>query len=344
MMELRKDNHYLSQAYLKNFVNSDNQINTYNLLVSYEKVKVWKYSSVKGVAYHKNLYTYLTAQGLTDEFEKWFHEDFENPVAPILNKVITDAQLTKEDWAVLIHFTATLDVRTPFRLLQYIEESEQVLPQKMQHMLQELMHEFESLTQEEKRNIVPPPKDELFPFRVFTEIEEDRSSGKISVEMPLNRSQWLGQVRHTLTETYKVLLKHRWTILKPAKGLTWFTTDCPVIRLNYYKKGKYDFKGGWDHPGGEILLPLSPSHLLYTKIGTNRAPQRGKTCDIEFTKLTRKLLAEHAYRFIYSSSEDMEIPKLRPRTVNKEKFDNEKQYWNSWHKRNEESEWEYLNE
>jgi hypothetical protein len=39
------------------------------------------------------------------------------------------------------------------------------------------------------------------------------------------------------------------------------------IPLNYYARGRYDFKGGWGNKGTEILLPLSPHHLLYTRVG-----------------------------------------------------------------------------
>ena len=41
----------------------------------------------------------------------------------------------------------------------------------------------------------------------------------------------------------------------------------PVLRLNYYKPGQYDFRGGWGNPGSEVLMPLSPRHLLYVQVG-----------------------------------------------------------------------------
>ena len=63
-------------------------------------------------------------------------------------------------------------------------------------------------------------------------------------EIIAGRGLWLFSIRHSLRQTAKVLHQHKWTILRPPEGLSWFPGDDPVIRLNYYKRGKYDFRGG----------------------------------------------------------------------------------------------------
>ena len=66
--------------------------------------------------------------------------------------------------------------------------------------------------------------------------------------MIVGRDLWLfGSVR-LLTQTAKVLLEQKWSILRPPEGLEWFTSDDPVVRLNYYAENRYDFKGGWEIP------------------------------------------------------------------------------------------------
>ena len=41
------------------------------------------------------------------------------------------------------------------------------------------------------------------------------------------------------------LLKHRWTILHAPPGISWPTSDNPLIKLNYQDSSNYDTEGGW---------------------------------------------------------------------------------------------------
>ncbi|WP_123717011.1 DUF4238 domain-containing protein, partial [Pseudomonas poae] len=70
MQQLRKDNHYVPKLYLKQWADKD-QILTYRLLVPSDNVPLWKKQSLKGIAFHQHLYTYLAGQEETDEFERW---------------------------------------------------------------------------------------------------------------------------------------------------------------------------------------------------------------------------------------------------------------------------------
>jgi hypothetical protein len=127
-----------------------------------------------------------------------------------------------------------------------------------------------------------------------------------------------------------VLEEHKWTIMTPAPGLAWFTSDDPVIRLNYYGDGAYDFGGGTGKNGAEILFPLSPKCLMYTRIGYN-SPKRGTAFSRSHTELIRRIIAEHAFRYIYAQLPDNDIPTLRPRVVDNERYQREQTYWNTWH-------------
>ena len=80
----------------------------------------------------------------------------------------------------------------------------------------------------------------------------------------------LWTIKRALNKTGKVLHEHHWTILRPPEGLTWFTGDNPVIRLNISSPGKYNFVGGWNSRGTFTFLPLGPEHLLTRKSGEVR--------------------------------------------------------------------------
>jgi hypothetical protein len=64
-----RDNHYVSQAYLKRWASSQKRLWVYRVLVSHTKVPAWKQASVKGIAYHSHLYTRIAAGRETDDFE-----------------------------------------------------------------------------------------------------------------------------------------------------------------------------------------------------------------------------------------------------------------------------------
>jgi hypothetical protein len=113
--------------------------------------------------------------------------------------------------------------------------------------------------------------------------------------------------------------------------MEWFTSDNPVIRLNYHAPDKYDFKGGWGSPSSELLLPLSPCHLLYTQIGKKRLPERGTVVPLSQAQMIRRLIAENAYRMIFAAHQDTEVPKLRPRTEDANLYQRDREQWKKWH-------------
>ena len=118
-------------------------------------------------------------------------------------------------------------------------------------------------------------------------------------------------------------------MLNAPSGVEWMTSDDPVIPLNYYARGRYDFKGGCGNRGTEILLPLSPHHLLYTRVGHRDRPQR----DVEpsITKHFQRFIAEHAHRSMFAVRPTSDVENLRPRVVDRVRYEHETQMWNRWH-------------
>ena len=264
----------------------------YRLLVSHENVPLWRAQSCAGLANHQHLYTRHLAAGEADVIENWLARDFEDPAEPVIEKVISGARMYPPDWQCLARFVAAQDVRTPARMMEMIKRWQKSLPDLVQNTLQESVQKMKAAQKEgQTLRVTPNPLAREFPSRVTT------------------------------------LLKHRWTILRPPPGIRWLTSDDPVIRLNYYGPGKYDFEGGWGRNGGEILLPLSPKHLLYTKVGSK--PRRD-TASPELAHLIQRLTIQHGHRFVFSIEPNHAVESLRPRLVDPIAFKKEADFWKRW--------------
>ena len=330
-MTFHRDNHYVACMYLKRFATASGHVLTYPILVAHERVPLWKRSSIKGIAYRAHLYTRIVASGQTDEFETWLNEEFETPAEEALRKATEDMRLTPGDWQKIIRFVAAQDVRTPARLFESTQRWNKAAPTMLEETLQESVRRLElAKSRGDEIKPVKAPNSEYLPVRITSTIKPGEEFGEIKAEMIVGRGLWLFNIRTLLTGTLKVLLEQKWSILTPPEGLEWFTSDDPVVRLNYYDENNYDFKGGWGNPGTEIFLPLSPRHLLYTKVGHPRPP-RGTVVDRVKAEMIRHFIAEHAHRYIFSKSADAAILKLRHRTIDAAVLQDENEQWSRWH-------------
>jgi len=303
---------------------------------------MWQEKSIKGVAYHAHLYTRIAAGVQTDEIERWLNTEFESPAEEPLRKATTNARLSVSDWKILVRFLAAQDVRTPARLVDTLTFWKENLQGILDQTLHETVAQLETAKASGQRiAFTKTAGSEYIPLRVTRQIEPDQDSGKLAVETIVGRELWFFTMQRALTSTIDVLHTHRWTILIPPDDMTWFTTDDPVIRLNYYQRGKYDFQGGWGSPGTEIFLPLDPRHLLYTKVG-ECSPRRGSVVPRAVGLMIRRFIAEHAHRFIFSESSDPEATRLRPRIVDASLLSRESGQWRRWHEEQTQAEQELI--
>ncbi len=152
--------------------------------------------------------------------------------------------------------------------------------------------------------------------------------------------RWLWSIEHVLKNTSKILHGHKWTILKPAKGFKWFTSDNPVVKLNFTTPQNYDLKGGWGRNKGNIIFPIGPEHAMFVETGDKPA-QKGTRLSVDETIFFRKIIAENANRMIFADSFDNEIEKLLPRSVDSIQFKKEQIELEKWHNLNKQLEIDY---
>lgn len=97
--------------------------------------------------------------------------------------------------------------------------------------------------------LAPSQLDKFFPLKLTTEFVDGSEFGTLKVETAVGRASWLWSIQRILNTTASILHQHHWTILRPAQGMNWFTTDKPVIRLNFYRPGSYDFRVRFENHG-----------------------------------------------------------------------------------------------
>jgi hypothetical protein len=328
-----RDNHFIPRVYLKPWETPDGKIWTYRILVPHENVPTWKRTSKKAVGWHSHLYTQMVAGQETDDVERWFDREFEGPAEEPLHKATSDQRLTPDDWKRLIRFAAAQDVRTPAWFAQQLKRLDESLPQLMKRTMEDSIGRYEEAARTGQPAAqaprLPAVEREGFPLRTIVK-RSPSGGGEIGAEIVIGRQYWLWSIKRLLTKTMKVLHQHRWTILKPAEGTAWFTSDNPLVRLNLHTPTNYDFNGGWNTPGTEILMPLGPQDLLYTQVG-RRPPQRADRMSEDQARLVRRITAEHAWRMIFAHNQDNEVASLRPRVVNPGAVKYERQQWDNWH-------------
>jgi hypothetical protein len=337
---IKTHNHFVPNNYLQHWTNNERKIMTYRTLVPHKNEREWKPHSPKSIGFHEHLYTQLAAGGETDVIETWFEKSFETPAAPALKRAVNDQSLSREDWRMLVRFLAAQDVRTPARMLERFKHWNEIMPSLLKDTLTGAVHDLQIA---KKAGIglpeaYPVQEKESFPARTFVQIDPDADEGFIHVEATIGRGLWLWSLKHLLTVTLTALHEHRWTILRSPPSIDWLTSDDPVIRLNYQDPCNYDFKGGWGSQGTEIMLPLSPKHLMYTQIGAKTQPPRGTVMSLEFASQVQKFTVEHAHRYIFSRFIDPQVSMLRPRIVDLENFYAERAQWQTWNKKQSEAE------
>lgn len=340
-MTITQDNHYVPRMYLKNFIAESGEVCSYKLLVPHSDVRPWDRFSIAGTGYQKNLYTRIERGEESDDIEKWLNQEFENPAKEALRKVVHDEELAESEWRALIRFLAAQIVRTPAFLIENLPLWNDLAPKSLDRAMRDAEQELRDARAAGRSiEVVPGPNDQFFPMRIEREDIPEEEVVQLKAKVLVGRGLWFYAMKHTLTITLEVLHKHKWTILTAPEGLDWFTSDDPVVRLNFRSKEDYDFKGGWGKHGTNIFLPLSPRHLLFTEIGAVSYPRQ--TPSRYHARQIRKFIAEHAHRRIYSSAEYDKIPELRPRVVNLMEFQREKALWGEWYENQTQAERAFL--
>lgn len=339
--ELHVKNHYVPECYLKRWADSEQKIFVYRTLVAHSNVPTWKAHSISAIAYQKHLYTQIVSGQESDEFELWLDKEFESPASEALDKAARGHPLSRSDWKKLINFLAVQDIRTPAKLFEHIQKMHVELQGILDGIMDDLRIKLTGGNSEDSKNTEPPSSADSFPLKITKRVEEGAEFCTLEAETYVGRSTWLHSMRYILNHTTKVLHSHKWTIVKPAKGHYWPTSDNPVVKINYSSPGIYNLKGGWNIKNGNIFFPIDPEHAMFTQIGTESIPKNTRLPE-PLTLELKGFIAENSHRQIFSQYIDNAIPILKKRIIAPEILHQEKEEMNKWHQLNADMEREYI--
>lgn len=330
MREISRRNHVVPKFYLKRWGDS-NFVWSYSFLVADQNIPKWKSVSIKKAAVIQNFYVKSEGISETDKLERWLNEEIETPVQEPIQKAINGIKLSPDEWSKLIRFTASMSLRTPARIVK----NRDVIIKKMPTIMDNLNMKISSMSNYQLRqniinNMNRKEEQPDLPIRAKkVGIDDNADKSIYEIKAHIGKSILLTSTLGMLENKWKILLKHRWKIIEIADGLSWPTSDDPVVCFNGTASEEFDFNGGWNKRGSQIVFPISPKKAIYTRVGGG-VSLKGKL-DKNNSIFIYELIIRHAFRNIYSETPNLDIERVRSRLVNKKMFEDEEQQWETFH-------------
>ena len=332
-VNISRDSHFVPRATLQRWSDDGVHVFAYRILVSSPKVPEWRRRPIRGLACHRDLYTVFNGGQERDDFEKWLANEYERPGLEAIEKLLSRSRVTPPDWHRIARFVAAQDVRTPLSFVESMQRWNHQVPEILERSIKNAVSRLEQA--KARGEVVRQPEFEPNEFSSLLSVSVEPPSDPASdlalarAEVPAGRRLWIAQMRHLLTGVANELCRHRWSVAHPHGDNEWPLTDHPVLRLNYYKPGHYDFGGGWGNPGSEMMMAVSPRHLLYVQIGKKAANRL--VFSREHTHLVQRLLVERAHRWVFAARPMEWVAGVRPRVVDPSALAAERRAWEEWH-------------
>lgn len=320
-------NHYIPRFYLKNWSLDGKTIQTYSILVSNSKVPYWTQQSIKNSAVWNDFYTRMEGDKEIDDFEHWFDREFERPVKPVFDKLLKGQKISNDESIALSHFVFSQYIRTPAAYLRLTEQNVKIFPKILEEIGAKINREAEKIRRGYPAfQFQGPVRESFFPMKVTVNKEQSL----VEIKAIMGRGSYLDNLKHLLSSTLKVAEYHDWQVLHAPEDISFPTSDDPVICLNYRNAHDYDFNGGWGRKNCNILMPISPRLILFSQVGT-KGPYKELDYSLYYSKLFRRMIIQHAHRYVYSDRPQKGMLELNARVVDAQLYEKEKQRMAGWH-------------
>ena len=323
----------MPQGLLKRWSLDANTVHAYDLLVPHERVPPWSLRPIRGVAMLRDLYTDVDDGVETDELERWFATEIESPGLEASERVVLGKSIRPADWHAMIRMYVAQEIRT---LQSYFEQQarwESSMQEFLERTLREGIERLELARKEGRilaatgfggrHRLARPFKLEVLPN------PEPGTGGVLAANVVVGRRLWLSGIPELMQgKAMKTLLGYHWSILMPADGFEWPLTDHPALRLGASRQS-LNFQAGVGQRRADLIMPLSPQHLLHVEVGKRR-PGFHKL-SVPHTKAFRHALVMRAFRTVFATQPRPWIPRARPRMVDRERWNEEQAGWRDWH-------------
>lgn len=313
-------NHYVPQAYLKNWSEYGENIWLYNRLVSHKNVPLWCEKNIKSICFCSNLYSNM-GKIKVDEFEEWITLQVENPYLAIAKKIIEGESLTNEDNLNISRYVFVQHLRSPAyygkRFTKIISGND------FQEMFYKTLLDFPNRKIIDTAPVITHTLEdnckishEEYPIHANVVQGEDET--EIYVEALVGRQFWLSTIVRLSKNIEENSKRIKWTIIDSNSNDEWLTSDNPVLLLNQYKGGDYNLDGNWGVKNTVIIFPVSPQKLLIAQVGQ---PFKKINNSSKFQSRINKLTKENSFLHVFSTKENSYL-KYEDRLVDEEEYKN----------------------
>jgi hypothetical protein len=301
---IRRLNHFVPAGYLAAFTNTGKKDG-----------ELWAYrrSAPKrplctrptAIAKKRDLYVVRTETGeLNDSIERFFATAIESPFMAVRNRLVYGSfdglspslsSLTNDERTTVARFVAFQQLRTPAeqRAMDWLSAlngvrffSEARAPGSEARL---------QLEQFAGRELDP---EEIAAFRSLLLDKQGR--------LAWTPAQWLPiALRNAVRLSLLILGDMQWHLILAREGVEFVTCDVPVVCVRRMKgHGTFELGGGWQQPGFEATLALSPTHVLYL---TRTAPSSEYVNSAAFTREIRQRTLSFAQDWVFARSQATDI-------------------------------------
>lgn len=329
-MPFSKKNHYVPQFYLKQWSADGEHIWQYKKLVPNMNVPLWAYKSTSEIAYEKYLYAQNTGKTLCDDFEKWISQEVENPAKNVISKLISGSTLISSEKIDIARFVLVQQLRTPAFFLKN-QPRWQSLAQEViietGEKLQKLFSE-NRLTKDSLKGKTQFPKYYQPQVKATWCAKQGGSSG-YNIEANIGRATWLSTIRRVSETVVPKMAKYNWRVINASDDIEWPTSDDPVICLNFRSMNDYSFEAGVYTNLANIILPVTPKHIIFAEVGSNHPIDAIDKSPI-YSAFFRRIILEHAFINVYCSKRSPFMQEECRPLVSEKKYNHMKQVFSEW--------------
>lgn len=329
--QLTHHNHYVPRFYLRRWSSNGNSIWDYRVIVENEHAKYWKTTSLKAAAAWDDLYTQHIDGEDNDSVEDYLCDHFETPTSKVLEKLDSGQALFARDFSTLADYWLIQYLRTPafmgesFAILNGVFDP--LVKENIDSISKQLLDKGKGLfTGKSSSEIAEGP----FPLQPF-EVELDPEACEVTVRTSVGRSGYLAAIGTVLNGPVGTYVRNcNWSIVRAPVGSYFYTSDNPAVVFGLRADGSVAVDGmGLGQCNADLILPLDPQKVLLAQVGSSPLACLPVFSNTQ-VNLINEAICKSAFRHIYSRKKDDLVRRIRPRAVNRDFVQEERDLREAW--------------